>query len=184
VQPLGGAECQPGGELERGRQVIDVAELPARRAAPHHEQPRRLEMPGQQRVADVADQCSRALPLLAGLAELGFWTVHGHPVSVSGQVQAFVSSFALIIVGLFAIHGVQGTVVRLDPHRDHLAGRECPAARLDTLGVDSIYVGTDGSTAAEVKAAAPRGPVVSRPPGRAAPGQARQVAPPALTRPP
>jgi hypothetical protein len=43
----------------------------------------------------------RVTPLLAGLAELGFWTVHGHPVSMSGQVQAFVSSFALILVGLF-----------------------------------------------------------------------------------
>jgi hypothetical protein len=42
----------------------------------------------------------RALPLLAGLAELGFWTVHGHPASIPGQVQAFVSSFLLIIVGL------------------------------------------------------------------------------------
>ena len=41
------------------------------------------------------------VPLLAGLAELGFWTVHGHPASVSGQVQAFVSSFALILIGLF-----------------------------------------------------------------------------------
>ena len=43
----------------------------------------------------------RVVPLLVGLAELGFWTVHGHPASVSGQVQAFVSSFALILVGLF-----------------------------------------------------------------------------------
>jgi hypothetical protein len=43
----------------------------------------------------------RVVPLLAGLAELGFWAVHGHPASISGQVQAFVSSFALIIVGLF-----------------------------------------------------------------------------------
>jgi len=42
----------------------------------------------------------RVLPLLAGLAELGFWTVHGHPASISGQVQAFASSFLLIIVGL------------------------------------------------------------------------------------
>ena len=41
------------------------------------------------------------LPLLAGLAELGFWTLHGHPASISGQIQAFVSSFALILVGLF-----------------------------------------------------------------------------------
>ena len=43
----------------------------------------------------------RVVPLLAGLAELAFWTVHGHPASMGGQVQAFVSSFALIIVGLF-----------------------------------------------------------------------------------
>ena len=27
----------------------------------------------------------RVVPLLAGLAELGFWTVHGHPASVSGR---------------------------------------------------------------------------------------------------
>jgi hypothetical protein len=43
----------------------------------------------------------RVVPLLAGLAELGFWAVHGHPASIPGQIQAFVSSFALIIVGLF-----------------------------------------------------------------------------------
>jgi len=43
----------------------------------------------------------RVVPLLAGLAELGFWTIHGHPASIPGQIQAFVSSFALIIVGLF-----------------------------------------------------------------------------------
>jgi hypothetical protein len=42
----------------------------------------------------------RVVPLLAGLAELGFWTIHGHPASIGGQVQAFVSSFLLIIVGL------------------------------------------------------------------------------------
>jgi hypothetical protein len=43
----------------------------------------------------------RAIPLLAGLAELGFWAAHGHPASIPGQIQAFASSFALIIVGLF-----------------------------------------------------------------------------------
>jgi len=43
----------------------------------------------------------RTVPLLAGLAELGFWTVHGHPASVSGQIQAFASSFALILIGVF-----------------------------------------------------------------------------------
>ncbi len=43
----------------------------------------------------------RAVPLLAGLAELGFWTVHGHPASIPGQIQAFTSSFGLIMIGLF-----------------------------------------------------------------------------------
>jgi hypothetical protein len=43
----------------------------------------------------------RTVPLLAGLAELGFWTVHGQPASISAQIQAFVSSFALILIGLF-----------------------------------------------------------------------------------
>jgi FtsX-like permease family protein len=43
----------------------------------------------------------RLVPLLAGLAELAFWTIHGHPAAIPGQIQAFVSSFALIIVGLF-----------------------------------------------------------------------------------
>ena len=42
----------------------------------------------------------RLVPLLAGLAELGFFAVHGHPASIPGQIQAFVSSFAIIIVGL------------------------------------------------------------------------------------
>jgi hypothetical protein len=43
----------------------------------------------------------RVIPLLAGLAELGFWTVHGHPASESGQIRAFASSFLVILVGLF-----------------------------------------------------------------------------------
>jgi FtsX-like permease family len=43
----------------------------------------------------------RVVPLLAGLAELAFWTVHGHPAAIPGQLQAFASSFALILVGLY-----------------------------------------------------------------------------------
>jgi hypothetical protein len=43
----------------------------------------------------------RVIPLLAGLAELGFWTIHGHPASIPGQIQAFASSFLIILVGLF-----------------------------------------------------------------------------------
>jgi hypothetical protein len=43
----------------------------------------------------------RVIPLLSGLTELGFWTIHGHPASIPGQIQAFASSFFLILVGLF-----------------------------------------------------------------------------------
>jgi hypothetical protein len=42
----------------------------------------------------------RAVPLLAGLAELGFFGVVGRPASLSGEIQAYLSSFLLIIVGL------------------------------------------------------------------------------------
>jgi hypothetical protein len=40
------------------------------------------------------------LPLLIGLAELGFFTVHGKPASPTGQDLAVVPGFALVIVGL------------------------------------------------------------------------------------
>jgi hypothetical protein len=43
----------------------------------------------------------RMLPLLAGLAELGFFAVHGRPASIPGQILAYGSSFLLIVVGLF-----------------------------------------------------------------------------------
>jgi len=42
----------------------------------------------------------RVLPLLAGLAELGFFVVHGTPASPSGEVWALLPGFLLIIVGL------------------------------------------------------------------------------------
>ena len=42
----------------------------------------------------------RILPLLAGLAELGFFVVHGTPASAGGEVQALLAGFLLIIVGL------------------------------------------------------------------------------------
>ena len=42
----------------------------------------------------------RILPLLAGLAELGFFTVHGTPASPGGEVWALLSGFLLIIAGL------------------------------------------------------------------------------------
>jgi hypothetical protein len=42
----------------------------------------------------------RVIPLLAGLADLGFFVVHGKPASNGGQVAAFSSGFALIMIGL------------------------------------------------------------------------------------
>ena len=52
------------------------------------------------RVTPQPPRSWRVVPLLAGLAELGFFAVHGHPASIPGQIQVFVSSFLLIIVGL------------------------------------------------------------------------------------
>jgi hypothetical protein len=42
----------------------------------------------------------RVLPLLAGLAELGFFVVHGTPASPSGELWALLPGFLLIIAGL------------------------------------------------------------------------------------
>ncbi len=42
----------------------------------------------------------RVLPLLAGLALLGFFVVHGDPETITGQTEAFVPGFGLIMAGL------------------------------------------------------------------------------------
>jgi hypothetical protein len=52
------------------------------------------------RVTPEPPRAWRVLPLLAGLAELGFFVVHGTPASAGGEVQALLSGFLLIIVGL------------------------------------------------------------------------------------
>ena len=43
----------------------------------------------------------RVIPLLAGLAELGFWTVHGHPARSPGRSRRSCPASRLILVGLF-----------------------------------------------------------------------------------
>jgi hypothetical protein len=52
------------------------------------------------RVTPAPPRAWRVLPLLAGLADLGFFALHGKPASNSGQVAAFSSGFALIMIGL------------------------------------------------------------------------------------
>ncbi|HME64276.1 MAG TPA: FtsX-like permease family protein, partial [Streptosporangiaceae bacterium] len=52
------------------------------------------------RVTPAPPRAWRVLPLLAGLAVLGFVVVHGKPASPAGQVLAFVGGFALIMIGL------------------------------------------------------------------------------------
>lgn len=42
----------------------------------------------------------RILPLLAGISLLAFFAVNGHPGSASGQIQGYLLSFLLIMVGL------------------------------------------------------------------------------------
>jgi hypothetical protein len=52
------------------------------------------------RVTPAPLRAWRVLPLLAGLAELGFFVVHGKPGSPAGQILVFVPGFALIMIGL------------------------------------------------------------------------------------
>ena len=52
------------------------------------------------RVTPAPLRAWRVLPLLAGLAYLGFFTVHGEPGSPAAQVLVFVPAFALIMTGL------------------------------------------------------------------------------------
>src|SRR5713226_7328814 len=52
------------------------------------------------RVTPKPPRAWRMLPLLAGLAELGFFAVRGGQLSVGAETQVLVSGFLLIIVGL------------------------------------------------------------------------------------
>ncbi len=52
------------------------------------------------RVTPAPPRAWRVLPLLAGLADLGFFVVHGKPASNSGQIWVFLPGFALIMIGL------------------------------------------------------------------------------------
>ena len=52
------------------------------------------------RVTPKPPRAWRILPVLAGLADIGFFVVHGRPTSPGAQVMALVPGFLLIIVGL------------------------------------------------------------------------------------
>ncbi len=52
------------------------------------------------RVTPRAPRAWRLIPLLAGLAELAYFVVAGHPGTTGGQIEAFLPGFLLIMVGL------------------------------------------------------------------------------------
>ena len=52
------------------------------------------------RVTPKPPRAWRILPLLAGLAELGFFVVHGRPLTAAAQTKAYVPGFLLIMIGL------------------------------------------------------------------------------------
>jgi FtsX-like permease family len=52
------------------------------------------------RVTPRPPRAWRVIPLLAGVADLGFFVVHGEPASTGGQVLAILPGFLLIIAGL------------------------------------------------------------------------------------
>jgi cell division protein FtsX len=52
------------------------------------------------RVTPAPPRAWRVAPLLAGLADLGFFAVHGKPGSNSAQIWVFVPGFALVMIGL------------------------------------------------------------------------------------
>jgi hypothetical protein len=52
------------------------------------------------RVTPKPPRAWRILPLLIGLAELGFFVVHGRPVTAAAQTKAYVPGFLLIMIGL------------------------------------------------------------------------------------
>ena len=55
------------------------------------------------RVTPQPPRAWRALPLLAGLADLGYYVAAGSPQSIPGQILAYVPGFALIVGGLVLI---------------------------------------------------------------------------------
>jgi FtsX-like permease family protein len=52
------------------------------------------------RITPKAPRAWRVLPLLIGLAELGFFVGYGRPQSISGQILAFVPGLGLVMLGL------------------------------------------------------------------------------------
>jgi hypothetical protein len=94
----------------------------------------------------------RVVPLLAGLAELAYWTVHGHPVPagvVSCAQLAAIPALGRCPAGAataaFPADGFNGPLSGIDATTITWPAANVPASRLDTLGVDAINVGADGT---------------------------------------
>ena len=84
------------------------------------------------RVTPDPPRAWRVFPLLAGAAWLGFFVVHGRPATPSGQIQALVPGFLLIMIGLvIAVPGLDD-----DRRPDHGPPRQPPgrADRRPTAG--------------------------------------------------
>jgi hypothetical protein len=83
------------------------------------------------RVTPAPPRAWRVLPLLAGLAELGFFVVHGRPATVPAQIQAFLPGFLLIMIGLVtAGPWLTMTGARIMARRTSRAGALIAARRL------------------------------------------------------
>jgi hypothetical protein len=109
-------------------------------------------------------------PLTAGIAELGFFVVHGPPATISGQDKAFTSAGALLIIGLttagpwLTMAGARALARRTSSPSGLIAARRLAddltlakvtwpaanvtAAQLAALPLGSLNVATNGSTSA------------------------------------
>ena len=55
------------------------------------------------RVTPGPPRAWRVVPVLAGLAEIGYFVAHGRPATTPAQIQAFLPGFLLIMTGLVAV---------------------------------------------------------------------------------
>ena len=99
-----------GVRLARGDFSLDLADIllivagiPAAAAAAAHLGMRRVRISPlgvARRTMPSAPRAYRMFPLLAGIGELGYFAIAGHPRSSSGQIEAYFLGFFLVMAGL------------------------------------------------------------------------------------